>query len=51
MAGVDKQAVKGLTTEYAAAGLVFGCLAALILLRRGFRGVSVKSVGSVKIAG
>lgn len=49
MAGIDKQAVKGVTTEYAAAGLVFGCLIALILLRRGFRGVALKGVGSVKV--
>ena len=31
----------GLNTEHATAALVLGCLAALILLRRGFRGVNV----------
>lgn len=37
----------GVTTEYAAAALVLGALAALILIRRGFRGVSIPGVGSV----
>lgn len=37
----------GVTTEYAAAALVIGALAALILIRRGFRGVSIPGVGSV----
>lgn len=34
----------GLNTEHATAALVIGCLAALFLLRRGFRGVSVGGV-------
>jgi len=42
-----QQPQKGLTTEYAAAGLVIGCLVALIILRRGFRSVAVKGVGSI----
>lgn len=33
--------VKGLTTEYAAAFVVLGALLLLILIRRGWRGVSV----------
>lgn len=37
----------GVTTEYAAAAIVLGALAALILLRRGFRGVSIPGVGSI----
>lgn len=32
--------VKGLTTEYAAAVIVIGALILLILVRRGWRGVS-----------
>jgi hypothetical protein len=39
----------GISTEYATAALVFGCLAALFLLRRGFRGVSIPGVGSVGV--
>ena len=39
----------GLTTEYAVAGLVIGCLIALILIRRGFRGVGIPGVGSVSV--
>lgn len=31
-------------TEYATAGLVFGCMIALILIRHGFRGVSVGGI-------
>jgi hypothetical protein len=31
---------QGMQTEHVVAGIVLGCLAALILLRRGFRGVS-----------
>lgn len=46
---VSTEKMKGVTTEYAAAALVFGCLAALIILRRGFRGVSLRGVGSVGI--
>lgn len=40
----------GFSTEHAVAGLVLGCLLALILLRRGFRGVNVAGV-SVGIKG
>lgn len=40
---------QGITTEYAAAALVVGCLVALILLKRGFRGVSIPGVGSANI--
>lgn len=36
--------VSGITTEYATAALVIGCLVALILIRRGFRGVSVAGI-------
>lgn len=39
----------GLTTEYAVAGLVLGCLIALIFIRRGFRGVGIPGVGGVKL--
>lgn len=39
----------GISTEYAAGALVLGCLLALILIRRGFRGVGVPGVGSVKV--
>lgn len=35
----------GLSTEHATAALVIGCLAALILIRRGFRGVNLGGVG------
>ena len=34
----------GFTTEHAAAVIVIGALAALILIRRGFRGVNVGGV-------
>lgn len=37
--------VGGLATEHAAAVLVFGSLLFLILVRRGFSGVSVGGVG------
>lgn len=37
----------GITTEYATAAIVIGCLVALILIRRGFRGIRVPGVGSV----
>jgi hypothetical protein len=40
--------VKGLTTEYAAGIVVIGSLVALILIRRGFRGVSAGGA-SIKI--
>lgn len=46
--------VKGngtITTEYAVAALVIGCLVALILIRRGFRGIGLPGVGSVNIGG
>lgn len=36
----------GITTEYAVGGLVLGCLIALILIRRGFRGINIPGVGS-----
>jgi hypothetical protein len=35
----------GLTTEHSAAVIVIGSLLALILIRRGFRGVSAGGVG------
>ena len=35
----------GLTTEYACAAIVFGALLFLILIKRGFRGVSAGGVG------
>lgn len=34
----------GFTTEHAAAAIVIGALVALVLIRRGFRGVSVGGV-------
>lgn len=40
----------GISTEHAVAALVIGCLVALILIRRGFRGVGIPGVGSVGIA-
>lgn len=39
----------GVTTERAVAGLVIGCLIALILIRRGFRGVGIPGVGAARI--
>lgn len=39
----------GVTTEYATGALVIACLIALILIRRGFRGVGVPGVGSLSI--
>lgn len=39
----------GVMTEHAVAGIVIGCLVALILLRRGFRGVGIPGVASVNI--
>ena len=40
----------GVTTEYAAAGLVIGCLVGLWMIRRGFGfGAGVPGVASVKI--
>lgn len=41
----------GLSTEHAAAVLVIGSLALLMLIRRGFRGVGVPGVGSLNIGG
>lgn len=41
--------IKGLSTEYAAAVVVIGSLVALILIRRGFRGLKVPGVGSVSV--
>lgn len=37
----------GVSTEYAAGALVLGALVALILIRRGFRGVRIPGVGAV----
>lgn len=39
----------GLTTEHAAAVVVLGALAFLILVRMGFRGVGVPGVGGVSL--
>lgn len=39
----------GITTERATAGIVIGCLIALILLRRGFRGANVSGVGGISL--
>lgn len=39
----------GVTTERAVAGIVIGCVIALWLLRRGFRGVGIPGVGGVSI--
>lgn len=39
----------GWNTEHAVAGIVIGCVVALILLRRGFRGVGIPGVASVKV--
>lgn len=39
------------STEHAAAVIVIGSLAILMLLRRGFRGIGVPGVGSVNIGG
>lgn len=36
-------------TPYAVAGIVIGCVVALWLLRRGFRGVGIPGVGSVSL--
>ncbi len=41
----------GLDTEHAAAIIVIGSLALLMLIRRGFRGIGVPGVGSVNIGG
>ena len=42
--------LSGWSTEHAAAVMVFGSMAILILIRRGFRGAGVKGVGSFKIS-
>lgn len=39
----------GWNTEHAVAGLVIGCVVALILIRRGFRGVGIPGVGGMNI--
>lgn len=39
----------GWNTEHAVAGIVIGCLVALILLRKGFRGVSIPGVGGASL--
>lgn len=39
----------GFTTERATGAIVIGCLIALILLRRGFRGVGIPGVGNASI--
>lgn len=39
----------GVTTEYATAALVIGCLVALILIRRGFRGINIPGVGGASL--
>lgn len=36
-------------TEHAVAGIVIGCIVALALLRRGFRGVGIPGVAAVKV--
>ena len=41
---VNPVPVKGLDTPQAAAALVFGAMVGLILIRRGFRGLSVSRV-------
>lgn len=42
--------LSGITTEYAVGALVLGCLVALILIRRGFRGVGIPGVGSISVS-
>lgn len=37
------------STEYATAGIVLGCLVALIFIRRGFRGINLPGVGGVSV--
>lgn len=41
----------GMTTERAAAGLVIGSLVALVMIRRGFRGVSVGRISGGLVRG
>jgi hypothetical protein len=38
---INPVSANGVTTERAAAGVVIGSLVALIMIRRGFRGVSI----------
>ena len=50
MGGVYQHPVKGVTglsTEHAAGIIVIGSLVVLILIRRGFRGVTVPGVGGI----
>jgi hypothetical protein len=44
MANVHDVRAAGLSTEHAAAAVVIGSVLALILIRRGFRGVNVGGV-------
>lgn len=50
MPALDKSALTGFTTAHAAAVIVGSALLLLILIRRGFRGVSFKGVGSVNVS-
>lgn len=45
----DDEYQGSMTTAHAAAAVVLGALLFLIIVRRGFRGVSVPGVGSVGI--
>jgi len=40
----NPEATEGVSTPYAAAAIVIGCVVFLALVRRGFRGVSVGGV-------
>jgi hypothetical protein len=44
-----KGGLSGVTTEYATAAIVIGCLVGLIVIRRGFRGLRVPGVGGVNL--
>ncbi|HET7414759.1 MAG TPA: hypothetical protein VFI97_03585 [Arthrobacter sp.] len=46
---VDTGTSAGLDTQHAAAIIVLLALALLILIRRGFRGVTVSGVGGIKV--
>jgi len=48
---VQKIKMGGVSTEYATGAIVIGCVIALWLLRRGFRGVGIPGVASVRVAG
>jgi hypothetical protein len=48
---VNPVPANGLTTERAAGALVIGALAALIMIRRGFRGVSVGRISGGLVKG